>query len=340
MLFDKLGLPSGKKLASGGYSTNSEELEKIRDKHPIVNKILEYRQIQKLDSTFVMGLKKSISEKDGRVHTTFSQAMTNTGRLSSSDPNLQNIPIRTDLGSLIRQAFIAKDGYVLIDADYSQIELRLLAAISHDEEMIAAFKEGRDIHTKTACGIFGVPPEMIDAGMRSAAKRVNFSIVYGVSDYGLSQDLGISVYEAKRYIEEYYRQFPTIKPCLDGFKQEGKEKGYVSTLFGRRRILKELTSANYNIRSFGERAAMNTPIQGTAADIIKLAMNRAEQALREKGFDANLILQVHDELIVEAREDIAEEAAKVLSEAMEKVIELDVQLIAEARIGKTWAEAH
>ena len=340
VLFDKLGLPSGKKLASGGYSTNSEELERIRDKHPIVNKILEYRQIQKLDSTFVMGLKKSISEKDGRVHTTFSQAMTNTGRLSSSDPNLQNIPIRTDLGSLIRQTFVAKDGYVLIDADYSQIELRLLAAISHDEEMIAAFKEGRDIHTKTACGIFGVPPEMIDAGMRAAAKRVNFSIVYGVSDYGLSQDLGISVYEAKRYIEEYYRQFPTIKPCLDGFKQEGKEKGYVSTLFGRRRILKELTSANYNIRSFGERAAMNTPIQGTAADIIKLAMNRADQALREKGFDANLILQVHDELIVEAREDIAEEAAKVLSEAMEKVIELDVPLIAEARTGKTWAEAH
>ncbi len=340
VLFDKLGLPSGKKLASGGYSTNSEELERIRDKHPIVNKILEYRQIQKLDSTFVMGLKKSISEKDGRVHTTFSQAMTNTGRLSSSDPNLQNIPIRTDLGSLIRQTFVAKDGYVLIDADYSQIELRLLAAISHDEEMIAAFKEGRDIHTKTACGIFGVPPEMIDAGMRSAAKRVNFSIVYGVSDYGLSQDLGISVYEAKRYIEEYYRQFPTIKPCLDGFKQEGKEKGYVSTLFGRRRILKELTSANYNIRSFGERAAMNTPIQGTAADIIKLAMNRAEQALRDKGYDAQLILQVHDELIVEAREDIAEEAAKVLSEAMEKVIELDVPLIAEARTGKTWAEAH
>ena len=340
VLFDKLGLPSGKKLPSGGYSTNSEELEKIRDKHPIVNKILEYRQIQKLDSTFVMGLKKSISEKDGRVHTTFSQAMTNTGRLSSSDPNLQNIPIRTEEGSLIREAFVAKPGYVLIDADYSQIELRLLAAISHDEEMISAFKEGRDIHTKTACGIFGVPPEMINAGMRSAAKRVNFSIVYGVSDYGLSQDLGVSVYEAKRYIEEYYRQFPTIKPCLDGFKQEGKEKGYVATLFGRRRILKELTSANYNIRSFGERAAMNTPIQGTAADIIKLAMNHAEQALRDKGFDAQLILQVHDELIVEAKEDIAEEAAKVLSEAMENVIELDVPLIAEARIGKTWAEAH
>ncbi len=340
VLFDKLGLPSGKKLPSGGYSTNSEELEKIRDKHPIVNKILEYRQIQKLDSTFVMGLKKSISDKDGRVHTTFSQAMTNTGRLSSSDPNLQNIPIRTDLGSLIRKTFVAKPGYVLIDADYSQIELRLLAAISHDEEMISAFKEGRDIHTKTACGIFGVPPEMINAGMRSAAKRVNFSIVYGVSDYGLSQDLGVSVYEAKRYIEEYYRQFPTIKPCLDGFKQEGKEKGYVATLFGRRRILKELTSANYNIRSFGERAAMNTPIQGTAADIIKLAMNHAEQALRDKGYDAELILQVHDELIVEAKEDIAEEAAKVLSEAMENVIELDVPLIAEARIGKTWAEAH
>ncbi|MBR5416647.1 MAG: DNA polymerase I, partial [Clostridiales bacterium] len=340
VLFDKLGLPSGKKLASGGYSTNSEELEKIRDKHPIVDKILEYRQIQKLDSTFVMGLKKSISEKDGRVHTTFSQAMTNTGRLSSSDPNLQNIPIRTDLGSLIRETFVAKDGYVLIDADYSQIELRLLAAISHDEEMISAFREGRDIHTKTACGIFGVPADKINAGMRAAAKRVNFSIVYGVSDYGLSQDLGVSVYEAKRYIEEYYRQFPTIKPCLDGFKQEGKEKGYVSTLFGRRRILKELTSANYNIRSFGERAAMNTPIQGTAADIIKLAMNHAEQALREKGFDAKLILQVHDELIVEAKEDIAEEAAKVLSDAMEKVIELDVPLIAEARIGKTWAEAH
>ncbi len=340
VLFDTLGLPSGKKLPSGGYSTNSEELEKIRDKHPIVNKILEYRQIQKLDSTFVMGLKKSISEKDGRVHTTFSQAMTNTGRLSSSDPNLQNIPIRTDLGSLIREAFVAKEGYVLIDADYSQIELRLLAAISHDEEMIEAFRSGTDIHTKTACGIFGCPPSVIDTGMRAAAKRVNFSIVYGISDYGLSQDLGISVYEARRYIEEYYRQFPTIKPCLEGFKTEGKEKGYVSTLFGRRRILKELTSANYNIRSFGERAAMNTPIQGTAADIIKLAMNRAAQALKEKGLDAALILQVHDELIVEAREDIAEEAAKVLSEAMENVISLDVPLLAEARIGKTWAEAH
>ena len=340
VLFEKLGLPSGKKLASGGYSTNSEELERLADKHPIINKILEYRQIQKLDSTFVMGLKKSISEKDGRVHTTFSQAMTNTGRLSSSDPNLQNIPIRTELGSLIRKTFVAKEGYVLIDADYSQIELRLLAAIAHDEEMISAFLEGRDIHTKTACGIFGVPPEMIDAGMRSAAKRVNFSIVYGVSDYGLSQDLGISVYEAHRYIEEYYRQFPTIKPCLERFKKEGHEKGYVSTLFGRRRILKELTSANHNIRSFGERAAMNTPIQGTAADIIKLAMNRAAQALSEKNLDAHLILQVHDELIVEAREDIAEEAAKVLSEAMENVVSLDVPLVAEAQIGKTWAEAH
>ena len=340
ILFEKLGLPSGKKLQSGGYSTNSEELEKIRDKHPIVNKILEYRTIQKLDSTFVMGLKKSISEKDGRVHTTFSQAMTNTGRLSSSDPNLQNIPIRTDTGSLIRKTFVAKDGYVLIDADYSQIELRLLAAISHDTEMIAAFAEGRDIHTKTACGIFGLPPEMIDAGMRSAAKRVNFSIVYGVSDYGLSQDLGISVYEAHRYIEEYYRQFPLIKPCLEGFQMEGYEKGYVSTLFGRRRILKELTSANRNIRNFGERAAMNTPIQGTAADIIKLAMNRAAQALRDNGLDASLILQVHDELIVEAREDVAETAAKVLQEAMENVVSLDVPLVAEAKIGKTWAEAH
>ncbi|MBR5974651.1 MAG: DNA polymerase I [Clostridiales bacterium] len=340
ILFEKLGLPSGKKLASGGYSTNSEELEKIRDKHPIVDKILEYRQIQKLDSTFVMGLKKSISEKDGRVHTTFSQAMTNTGRLSSSDPNLQNIPIRTDLGSLIRKTFVAKEGYVLIDADYSQIELRLLAAISHDEEMISSFLEGKDIHTKTACGIFGLPPEMIDPGMRAAAKRVNFSIVYGVSDYGLSQDLGVSIYEAHRYIEEYYRQFPTIKACLEGFKKEGHEKGYVSTLFGRRRILKELTSANYNIRSFGERAAMNTPIQGTAADIIKLAMNHVETALSEAGLDAHLILQVHDELIVEAREDIAKQAAKILQDTMENVVKLDVPLLAEASIGRTWAEAH
>ncbi len=340
ILFEKLKLPSGKKLSSGGYSTNSEELQKIADRHPVVNLVLEYRQIQKLDSTFVMGLKKSISPKDGRVHTTFSQAMTNTGRLSSSDPNLQNIPIRTDLGALIRKTFVAKDGYVLIDADYSQIELRLLAAISHDEEMIAAFLEGRDIHTKTACGIFGVPPEMIDHGMRSAAKRVNFSIVYGVSDYGLSQDLGISIAEAHRYIEEYYRQFPTIRPCLEGFKQEGHDKGYVATLFGRRRVLKELSSANRNIRNFGERAAMNTPIQGTAADIIKLAMNHASQALKEAGLDAHLILQVHDELIVEAREDVAEHAAKVLQEAMESVISLDVPLVAEARIGKSWSEAH
>ncbi|MBO4927527.1 MAG: DNA polymerase I [Clostridiales bacterium] len=340
ILFDKLQLPSGKKLVSGGYSTNSEELEKLRDKHPIIDKILEYRQIQKLDSTFVMGLKKSISDKDGRVHTTFSQAMTNTGRLSSSDPNLQNIPIRTDLGGLIRKTFVAKEGYVLIDADYSQIELRLLASISHDEAMIDAFLSGTDIHTKTACGIFGLPPEMIDPGMRAAAKRVNFSIVYGISDYGLSQDLGIGVYEARRYIDEYYRQFPTIKPCLEGFKKEGKEKGYVTTLFGRRRVLKELTSANYNIRSFGERAAMNTPIQGTAADIIKLAMNHASQALKARGLDAALILQVHDELIVEAKKEHAEEAAKVLQEAMENVVRLDVPLLAEARIGNTWAEAH
>ena len=340
ILFEKLKLPSGKKLSSGGYSTNSEELERLSDMHPIINKILEFRQIQKLDSTFVMGLKKSISPEDGRVHTTFSQAMTNTGRLSSSDPNLQNIPIRTDLGALIRKTFVAKDGYVLIDADYSQIELRLLAAISHDEEMISAFLEGRDIHTKTACGIFGVPPEMIDTGMRAAAKRVNFSIVYGISDYGLSKDLGISVYEAHRYIEEYYRQFPTIKPCLEGFKKDGHEKGYVTTLFGRRRILKELTSANHNIRSFGERAAMNTPIQGTAADIIKLAMNHAAKALADADLDAHLILQVHDELIVEAREDIAEKAAKILQDAMEQVVSLDVPLLAEARIGKSWAEAH
>lgn len=340
ILYEKLKLPSGKKLSSGGYSTNSDELLRIADKHPIVNLVLEYRQIQKLDSTFVMGLKKSISPKDGRVHTTFSQAMTNTGRLSSSDPNLQNIPIRTDLGSLIRKTFIAKDGYVLIDADYSQIELRLLAAISHDEEMIAAFLEGRDIHTKTACGIFGVPPEMIDHGMRSAAKRVNFSIVYGVSDYGLSQDLGISIGEAHRYIEEYYRQFPTIRSCLEEFKKEGHEKGYVATLFGRRRILKELSSANRNIRSFGERAAMNTPIQGTAADIIKLAMNHAASSLKEAGLDAELILQVHDELIVEAKEEIAQEAAKVLQNAMESVVSLDVPLVAEARIGKSWSEAH
>lgn len=340
ILFEKLGLPSGRKNHGGSYSTDSDELDRLSTMHPIVPLILQYRQYAKLDSTFVMGLKKNISPIDGRIHTTYSQAMTNTGRLSSSEPNLQNIPIRSDLGGTIRKAFVAPEGYVLLDADYSQIELRLLAAISGDSDMIQGFQDGEDIHSMTAMKIFGLPKEMIDASMRAAAKRINFSIVYGVSDFGLSQDLGISIPEAHRYIEQYYAKYPAISPCLKGFIESGKKNGYVDTMFGRRRILHELSSANRNIRNFGERAAMNTPIQGTAADIIKLAMVRASRSFQAAEIDAKLILQVHDELIVEVSEKDAATAAILLEDAMENAVDLAVKLPAEVHQAKSWFEAH
>ncbi len=336
VLFEKLQLPSGRKNSSGTYSTDSDELMRLIDAHPVVRDILNFRQISKLDSTFVLGLQKVIDPADGRVHSNFSQAMTNTGRLSSAEPNLQNIPIRSDLGSQIRKAFVAPAGYVLLDADYSQIELRLLAHLSQDRNMLDAFLHNEDIHVNTASKIFNVPREMVLPAMRSAAKTVNFSIVYGISDFGLAQDLGISYQEAHHYIEHYYAQYPMIRAYLDSLKKMGYEKGYVETMFGRRRIVKELTSPNRNIRSFGERAAMNTPVQGTAADIIKIAMNRVSTGLAEKKLDARLILQVHDELIVECRTEQAAEASVVLKEAMEGAAHLDVPLTAEVNQGQSW----
>lgn len=338
VLFERLGLPSGRKNAGGGYSTDSDEINRLIDLHPVVPLILEYRQLSKLDSTFIVGLIRGIDPKDGRIHSSFSQAMTTTGRLSSAEPNLQNIPIRTELGRLIRKAFIAPEGYVLLDADYSQIELRLLAHLSRDENMVRAFLNGEDIHTNTASNIFRVPKDMVLPHMRSAAKTVNFSIVYGISDFGLSQDLGVSFAEAHTYIEKYYEQYPKIREYLDSLKSTGYEKGYVETMFGRKRILRELTSPNRNIRSFGERAAMNTPIQGTAADIIKIAMNRVSDDLSRAKLDARLILQVHDELIIECSEKDADAASVILRNAMESAAVLSVPLISDICVGKSWYE--
>lgn len=335
ILFEDLGLPSGRKNSSGGYSTDVDELNRLHDSHPIVGEILEYRQLSKLDSTFILGLKKVI-KPDGRVRSNFAQVMTSTGRLSSSDPNLQNIPIRSDSGSLIRKAFIAPENYVLLDADYSQIELRLLAHLSGDENMIQAFLQEEDIHTTTATRIFSVTPEQVEPSMRAAAKTVNFSIVYGISDFGLAQDLGISLKEAHHYITHYYDQYPRIRSYLDSLKQMAYDKGYVETMFGRRRYVTELKSPNRNLRNFGERAAMNTPVQGSAADIIKIAMNRISYFLEEAGLDARLILQVHDELIVECHQSQIEEASKLLKEAMEGAIDLSVPLIAEVNVGQNW----
>ncbi len=336
VIFEHLGLPSGRKNAGGTYSTDSDELMRLSDRHPVVSSILEYRQISKLDSTFIVGLLREINPTDGRIHSSFSQAMTSTGRLSSAEPNLQNIPIRTELGRLIRKAFIAPEGYMLLDADYSQIELRLLAHLSRDENMMNAFLNNEDIHTNTAASIFKVPKEMVLPHMRSAAKTVNFSIVYGISDFGLSQDLGVSFQEAHTYIEKYYARYPQIRAYLDSLKEIGYEKGYVETLFGRKRILRELTSPNRNVRMFGERAAMNTPIQGTAADIIKIAMNKVSDDLREAELDARLILQVHDELIIECSENDVSAASVILKNAMENAASLTVPLVSEVRVGKSW----
>ena len=338
VLFEKLALSSGRKNSSGSYSTDSDELTRLIDEHPVVREILNYRQITKLDSTFVVGLRKVINEKDHRVHSNFSQAMTNTGRLSSSAPNLQNIPIRSHSGSQIRKAFVAPPGYVLLDADYSQIELRLLAHLSGDDNMIRAFLEGEDIHTNTAANIFGVKNSEVQPYMRSAAKTVNFSIVYGISDYGLSTDLGVSFQEAHRYIEQYNKQYPRIREYLDSLKKMAYDHGYVETMFGRRRIMKELKSPNRNLRMFGERAAMNTPVQGTAADIIKIAMVNVAHLLEEKRLDARLILQVHDELIIECKEDIADEVASLMHQTMEEAVSLSIPLSADVSAGANWYE--
>lgn len=336
-LFVKLGLPTQKKTKSG-FSTDAETLEALRPHHEVIEHILLYRTYQKLNSTYVEGLLKAISD-DGRIHSTFNQTETRTGRISSGEPNLQNIPVRTELGSRLRKYFIAPQGSVLLDADYSQIELRILAAISGDKHMIEAFEAGEDIHRATASRIFDVPMEKVSAQLRSRAKAVNFGIVYGIGAFSLAKDTGVSVKEADAFIKHYLEEYSGVHEYMERTVREGKEQGYVTTLYGRRRALPELASSNRNIRALGERLAMNTPIQGTAADIIKLAMIRVADRLREEGLTARLILQVHDELIVEAPIAEADRAAKILGEEMTHAATLAVALPADVSRGENWYAA-
>lgn len=336
VLFEELGLPYKKKTKTG-YSTSAEVLESLAGYHPMIADVLEYRQLTKLKSTYVDGLLKVIAP-DGRIHSHFQQTVTATGRLSSVDPNLQNIPVRTELGRELRRMFVAEQGRVLVDADYSQIELRVLAHVADDDAMIEAFRGGQDIHATTASKVYGVPVEEVTPQMRSSCKAVNFGIVYGISDFSLAQDIGVTRKEAAAFIQSYLDTYPGVHHYMESIKQSARENGYVETLFGRRRALPELNSKNFNLRSFGERAAMNTPIQGTAADIIKIAMLRVRDRLKAEGFEARLILQVHDELILEAPEHEAERAAALLREEMEHAAELRVPLVAEAKIGHSWYE--
>lgn len=338
ILFEKLGLPHFKKTQSG-YSTDADVMQKLRKHHPIIDLILSYRQFSKLKSTYADGLVKVISEKDGRIHSTFKQTLTMTGRLSSTEPNLQNIPVRTELGKMFRKFFVAEDGCVLIDADYSQIELRVLAHVSGDPTLIGAFREGADVHAITASQVFGVPPDSVSDELRKRAKAVNFGIIYGISAFSLSEDIGVSRKEAQDYIDAYFRKYPQVRDYLDETVKTAKENGYVSTLFGRRRYVPELSARNKNLVAFGERVAMNTPIQGTAADIIKKAMVDTDAALKAEGLSARLILQIHDELIVEAPENEAERAAALLKEKMENTVKLLVPLVADAHVGKSWFDA-
>ena len=338
VLFDELMLPAGKKTKTG-WSTNADILEKLIGKHPIIGDILEYRMLTKLKSTYADGLLKVISA-DGRIHTNFRMTVTATGRLSSTEPNLQNIPVRRELGAQIRRMFVAAPGCVLVDADYSQIELRLLAHISGDETMQNAFKSGEDIHAVTASQVFGLPLAEVTPAQRSSAKAVNFGIVYGISAFSLAQDIKVSPAEARAYIDAYMQKYHGVREYMDRVIAEAKERGYVETLFGRRRPVPELKASNFNTRSFGERVARNMPIQGTAADIIKLAMVNVRRRLRAEGMEARLILQVHDELIAECPEREAERVAALLEEEMERAVTLSVPLTAEAHSGHSWAEAH
>lgn len=338
ILFDKLGLPPVKKTKTG-YSTNADVMEKLRSKHAIVGKVLDYRQLTKLNSTYVEGLGKVIAA-DGRIHTSFQNTVTATGRLSSTEPNLQNIPVRTPLGAEMRKMFVAPAGRVLVDADYSQIELRLLAHMSGDSAMIDGFNSGVDIHTVTASQVFGLPQDQVPPELRRAAKAVNFGIVYGISAFSLSDDIHVSVAQAKEYMEKYFEHYSGVRAYMNRVVEQGREDGYVSTMYGRRRWLPELKSSNFNTRSFGERVALNMPIQGTAADVIKLAMIRVDSRLRSEGLEARLVLQVHDELIVECPEGEADRVKALLQEEMEGVAALSVPLIADAKAGRTWAECH
>lgn len=337
VLFEHLMLPAPKKTKTG-WSTNIDVLEKLKNKHPIINKIIDYRQLAKLKSTYADGLMKFI-DPDGRIRTTFQMTVTATGRLSSTDPNLQNIPVRSELGGEIRKMFVASEGKVLVDADYSQIELRLLAHISGDDTMKNAFLTGEDIHSVTASQVFGVPASEVTGLMRSRAKAVNFGIVYGISQFSLSQDIGVTVAEAKKYMDTYLEKYHGVRDYMKNIVVKAGEDGYVSTLYGRRRNLPELKASNHNVRAFGERVALNMPIQGTAADIMKLAMIRVDRRLEKEKLEAKLLLQIHDELIVECPENETEEVKRILCEEMEAAASLSVPLTADAGAGKSWFEA-
>ena len=337
ILFEKMKMPGGRKTKSG-YSTAADVLDKLAPEYPLVADILEYRQLAKLKSTYADGLAACIGA-DGRIHSSFNQTITATGRISSTEPNLQNIPVRMELGRLIRKVFVPEEGYVFLDADYSQIELRVLAHLSGDEKLIQAYREAQDIHRMTASQVFHVPFDQVTSLQRRNAKAVNFGIVYGISSFGLSQDLSITRKEAAQYIEKYFETYPKIKGYLDGLVAQGKEKGYVSTMFGRRRPIPELKSSNFMQRSFGERVAMNSPIQGTAADIIKIAMNRVHSRLVRENLSSRLVLQVHDELLIEAKKEELEQVSRILEEEMRGAAELSVPLEIDMSTGASWYDA-
>ncbi|MDR0530745.1 MAG: DNA polymerase I [Oscillospiraceae bacterium] len=338
LLFQKLQLRAPKKNKTG-YSTNAETLEALRGEHPIIAPILEYRKLMKLKSTYCEGLLK-VAGADGRIHSSLNQTETRTGRISSSEPNLQNIPVRTELGRELRLCFVAREGWTLVDADYSQIELRVLAAMAEEETMIKAFREGADIHTITASQVFGLPPQLVTPLMRTRAKAINFGIIYGIGPFSLGKDMGVPFREAQNYIESYFSTYPKIRQFRADLIEQAKERGYAETLFGRRRPLPELASSNRQLREFGERVAVNMPVQGTAADVIKIAMVRVYQRLLREGRQARLILQVHDELIVEAPPDEAEAVAQLLREEMEAAAALRVPLETQVHCGGNWDEAH
>ena len=337
ILFEKLGLQSGKKTKTG-YSTNVDVLNKLKNEHPIIPAILEYRQLSKLLSTYVEGLLSYVAE-DGRIHSHFNQTVTATGRLSSTEPNLQNIPMRSGIGRELRRSFVPKEGYIFVDADYSQIELKCMAHLSKDEKLIDAFVKGNDIHTMTASEVFGIPAEMIDSDMRRKAKAVNFGIIYGISSFGLGQDLDISRKEAQEYIDKYFQSYPKVKEYLDQEVSSAKENGFVKTMFGRKRPIPELKSSNFMQRSFGERVAMNSPIQGTAADIIKLAMIGVSKELKQRNLKSRLILQIHDELLIETHPDEIEEVKEILRDKMENATKMSVVLSADVHEGNSLYDA-
>ena len=337
VLFEKMHLPHGKKTKTG-YSTSAEVLEKLRDVDPVIPAILEVRKLSKLKSTYIDGLRPHITE-EGRIHSTFRQNVAATGRISSTEPNLQNIPVRTEEGRKLRAVFVAAPGFTLVDADYSQIELRILASLSGDETMIDAFRHGFDIHRKTAAEVNHIAPEEVTPLQRSYAKAVNFGIIYGISDYGLSRDLNIPRQEAAEYIASYKNTYPQIRSYMEYIVEKAKKDGYVDTYYGRRREIPELQSRNFNVRGLGERIALNTPIQGTAADMIKLAMIRVDRGLREGNYRSRLVLQIHDELIIEAPEDEAEEVGKRVVQWMQEISDFSVPIVADMNRGKSWLDA-